>query len=357
MDAHDLMMMMALQVIIIIIVFKCHHFIKDFLGLKKNRATEPSIKMIFLQLEPLDNDDRNLTHEILTSPEAYKLVVKPDSVLLRAPTPAGVFYGVQTLMALCRNDKSTDLEKRMPIVKIVDFPRYKYRGFMIDVARHFQTVDTLKKLITTMSTYKMNRLHIHLSDDEGWRIDVPGLPELTSVGARPTAKFGSNQKFDFLNAYVGAIPTDNSTEDVARQFYTLKEYRSILQHAVLHHVTVIPEVDFPGHSHAALVSMRARKRRLRLEGDPNAEAFDLEDEEDTSDDASVNNFADTVINTCKNSTMDFMRAVVERLIELHEVNVCRSFSTPLPSSTSLSTTSSSSTSLSTSSSSSSTTAS
>ncbi|WP_277744870.1 beta-N-acetylhexosaminidase [Streptomyces sp. LX-29] len=167
-------------------------------------------------------------------PEGYRLETGGGAVTISAPEPAGLFHGVQTLRQLL----PAAVERRtpqpgpwlVPGVTITDSPRYAYRGAMLDVARHFFTVQQVKRYIDQLALYKINKLHLHLSDDQGWRIAVDSWPRLASYG-------GSTQ--------VGGGPGG---------FYTKDDYREIVRYAASRHLTVVPEIDMPGHTNAALAS-------------------------------------------------------------------------------------------------------
>jgi hexosaminidase len=160
--------------------------------------------------------------------EGYELSITPDSIQLRANCAAGLFYGVQTLRQLLPGGHSGSI--RLPAVSIRDLPRFDWRGTMLDVARHFFSVDDVKRYIDLISHYKMNRLHLHLSDDQGWRIEINSWPRLTEIG-------GSTQVGGQKGGY-----------------YTQEQYKEIVAYARSRHVTIVPEIDTPGHTNAALAS-------------------------------------------------------------------------------------------------------
>jgi len=160
--------------------------------------------------------------------EGYELSITPDFIQLRANCAAGLFYGVQTLRQLLPTGHSESI--RLPAASIRDMPRFDWRGAMLDVARHFFSVDDVKRYIDLISHYKMNRLHLHLSDDQGWRIEIHSWPRLTEIG-------GSTQ--------VGGEKGG---------FYTQEQYKEIVAYARSRYVTIVPEIDTPGHTNAALAS-------------------------------------------------------------------------------------------------------
>lgn len=166
--------------------------------------------------------------------EGYKLTVTKNSINLEAAAPAGLFYGVQTLRQLLPNEiESKTIKKiqwRVRTISIKDFPRYKWRGAMLDVARHFFGVKDVKRYIDLLAFYKINKLHLHLSDDQGWRIEIKSWQNLTKIG-------GSTA----VNGDPGG-------------YYTQEDYKEIVDYAEEKFITIIPEIDLPGHTNAALVS-------------------------------------------------------------------------------------------------------
>ncbi len=177
------------------------------------------------------NRSDSLEHD---APEAYQLYVTPDSVILNSNTPEGAFRGVQTLRQIISEVPNDTLAEypvwTIPTGKIVDSPSFEYRGSMLDVARHFFSVEDVKKYIDLLAYYKYNVLHLHLSDDQGWRIEIKSWPKLTEVG-------GSTE--------VGGE---------AGGFYTQEDYKDLVAYAAKHHITIVPEIDMPGHTNAASVS-------------------------------------------------------------------------------------------------------
>jgi hexosaminidase len=182
--------------------------------------------------------------------EGYTLTVAPKSIVVRANQQAGLFYGIQTLLQLFPAAIESRLLTRrdsweVPCVTITDYPRFGWRGLMLDVSRHFFTKQEVKDFIDEMVKYKFNLLHLHLTDDEGWRVEIKGLPRLTQVGAWNAKRVGT----------FGTFP--NPAPDEPRTyggFYTADDIREIVQYAKDRFVNILPEVDIPGHSLAAIVS-------------------------------------------------------------------------------------------------------
>lgn len=173
-------------------------------------------------------------------PEGYRLEVLPDRVDLRGADAAGVFHGIQTLMHLLPAAGTQD--PTLPCLRITDHPRFAWRGMHLDVCRHFFPVEFVKTYIDLLARYKMNRFHWHLTDDQGWRIEIKRYPRLTEVGAwRDGSMVGpySDQRFD--NERYGG-------------FYTQEQIREVVAYAAERHITIVPEIEMPGHAMAALAS-------------------------------------------------------------------------------------------------------
>ena len=166
--------------------------------------------------------------------EGYELTIKSNIINLKANKPAGLFNGIQTIRQLlpARIESSSRQPGPWPIPAgvIVDYPEYAYRGAMLDVARHFFQVNDVNRYIDLISLYKMNVLHLHLSDDQGWRIEIKKWPNLTSVGGSKQVGGGSGG------------------------FYTQEQYSDIVKYAAERYITIIPEIDMPGHINAAMAS-------------------------------------------------------------------------------------------------------
>ena len=182
--------------------------------------------------------------------EGYKLNVNPTQIVITANKPAGIFWGVQSLIQLFPVDiESKELVNKpkwtLPCVDVVDYPKLGWRGLMFDVARHFFTKDEVKQFIDNMVRYKFNLLHFHLTDDEGWRIEIKGLPKLTEVGAWSVQKTGTFGDF--------SPPTADEPRTYGG-FYTQEDIKELVQYAQDRFVNIMPEIDVPGHSLAAIAS-------------------------------------------------------------------------------------------------------
>ncbi|NRF41573.1 beta-N-acetylhexosaminidase [Pedobacter foliorum] len=182
--------------------------------------------------------------------EGYQLSVTPNHITIKANKPAGLFYGVQSLVQLFPKEIESkeaveNIIWKAPCVEIIDYPRVGWRGLMFDVARHFFTKAEVKQYIDAMVRYKYNILHLHLTDDEGWRIEIKGFPKLTEVGAWNVKKVG-----DFGTFFPPAADDPRNYGG----FYTQDDIRELVQYAKERFVNILPEIDVPGHSLAAIAS-------------------------------------------------------------------------------------------------------
>ena len=191
------------------------------LAVKASNATSGNIQMSLSADEELGN-------------EGYELVITEDGIKLSAAAHRGLFYGVQTIRQLLPASIESGSKQTGPWEiasgTIRDYPEYGYRGAMLDVARHFFEVDEVKRYIDYLALYKMNALHLHLSDDQGWRIEIKSWPKLTEVGGSSEVGGGKGG------------------------FFTQDQYTDIVNYAADHYITVVPEIDMPGHTNAALAS-------------------------------------------------------------------------------------------------------
>ncbi|MBX9785396.1 MAG: beta-N-acetylhexosaminidase [Chitinophagaceae bacterium] len=176
----------------------------------------------------------NLVNDSSFKAEGYEIIITDSSVYVNAYQPAGIFYAIQTirqlLPAVNETKQTVNEEWLLAAGTIKDFPQYAIRGSMLDVARHFFDVEDVKRYVDFLSAYKMNTFHLHLSDDQGWRIEIKKWPKLTEIGGSTEVGGGKGG------------------------FYTQEQYKEIVQYAADRFITVIPEIDMPGHTNAALAS-------------------------------------------------------------------------------------------------------
>jgi hexosaminidase len=173
---------------------------------------------------------------VVASMEGYHLSVTPSAITITAKTKAGAFYGMQTLLQLEAQSKN------IPVLEIDDAPAFGYRGLMLDVGRHFMPVSFIKQLIDVMAMQKMNNLHLHLTEDQGWRIEIKKYPKLTSVGS---VRGGT---------LIGKYPGKGNTNAAYGGFYTQAQLKDLVAYAAAKHINIIPEIEMPGHASAAIAA-------------------------------------------------------------------------------------------------------
>ncbi len=200
--------------------------------------------------------------------EGYELDVAPDVVSIKAPTQAGLFYGVQTLFQLFppeifSNAPVKNINWEIPFaVHIEDQPRFPWRGFMLDCARHFFSKDEVKRVLDEMALHKLNTFHWHLTDDHGWRIEIKKYPKLTEIGAwrdksliTPPGDENGKRFADHTHpAWDVAPPTAFGPDGRYGGFYSQNDVREIVAYAASRHITIVPEIEMPGHAIAALAA-------------------------------------------------------------------------------------------------------
>ncbi|MES2268479.1 MAG: family 20 glycosylhydrolase [Bacteroidota bacterium] len=174
--------------------------------------------------------------------EGYRLTITPQQITV-AGKGAGLFYGIQTLMQLMPLERTATA--KLPAVTIEDYPRFGYRGLMLDVCRHFYTVEFVKRYIDLMAAYKLNTFHWHLTDDQGWRIEIKKYPKLTTVGSRRVESVIGNYRDRTPLQYDGVPVTG---------FYTQDQIRDVIKYAADRYITIVPEIEMPGHALAALAA-------------------------------------------------------------------------------------------------------
>ena len=198
---------------------------------KKVQVTDSSISKNNIELQS------NFKNE---NKEAYKLNVNENKIVINGASSAGTFYGVQMLrkVLMISTEKS---QIKLPNVEVIDYPRFGYRGMMLDVARHFAPVDFVKKFIDILALHNINTFHWHLTDDQGWRIEIKKYPKLTEIGSKRAETIVGKSKDEYDGKPHGG-------------FYTQNEIKEIVEYAQKRYINVIPEIDLPGHMMAALAS-------------------------------------------------------------------------------------------------------
>ena len=249
-------------------------------------------------------------------PEAYKLNVFDTGIEIMASTAAGAFYAIQSLKTMLPPDswKSKQQSISVPGVMVDDEPRFAYRSFMLDIARNFQPKHEILKVLELMSLYKLNVFHFHFSDDEGWRVEIPSLPELTDIGSvrGHTNDHKNNIQPSFASGGLsGRLPGSGHL--------SRKDFIEVLKYATARHIQVIPEIESPGHARAAIKSMESRYERLMKAGKPlEASKYRLIDPKDKSEYRSVQGWNDNVMDVSLPSVYNFVEKVSDELILMYK---------------------------------------
>ena len=203
-----------------------------------------------IPVEKHGNIEFKLTDNTAFGAEGYRLQVKHGDIIITAHQPTGIFYGIQTLLQMLppeikNSQKQKGIDWTVPCTDITDKPQFAWRGLMLDVSRHWFTKEEVKKYIDELAEYKMNVFHWHLTDDQGWRLEIKSLPRLTEVGAWRAPRVGQ---------WWQRAPQQPGEETTYGGFYTQEDVKEVLAYAAERYVRVIPEIDVPGHSLAALVA-------------------------------------------------------------------------------------------------------
>ena len=204
------------------------------LAIQKDKASGPQI---MLALDPSLKD---------LGKEGYRLQAVPKGVVIKSSTPAGVYYGIQSLLQMLPpeivSDQKADANWSVPCVTITDEPRFSWRAFMLDEGRHFKGEMEVKKLLDQMAALKMNVFHWHLTDDQGWRIEIKKYPKLTTVGSKRS------------DTQTGGWDSPSRSGEPHEGFYTQEQIKDIVAYAKARHITIVPEIGMPGHACAAIAS-------------------------------------------------------------------------------------------------------
>lgn len=264
---------------------------------------------ITLLVEPLS------VNEI--SQEAYRLTIDAEGVKIVGSDPAGVFYGIQSLLALVPFESYGKPGVALPQLLVEDAPRFRTRGFQLDVSRNFQTKESVLRVLDLMAYYKLNHFLLYTTEDEGWRLEIEGLPELTDIGAQ--RQHTSSANTPVMHPAYGSGPTAYAKGTHGSGYYTKADFVEILKYAEARHIKVIPELNFPGHAMAAIKSMEARYLRLMKEGkEKEANEYRLIDPDDRSVYLSAQSFKNNVVSVARESTYRFYEKVVDEMAKMYQ---------------------------------------
>ena len=222
--------------------------------------------------------------------EGYTMIISPDTIRIEASDEAGVFYAKQTLK---------QWGDTIPCGRVTDYPDLSHRGIMLDVVRNYYPVDSIYRILDMMAYHKLNVLHFHLSDDEAWRLEIPGLPQLTDIGSK--RGYTTDESDCLLPMYCGGWDPEAPT--TANGYITREKYIELLKYAGERHIRVIPEIDMPGHMRAAKKAMG----KLLTDSVFDARVY-----------KSAQNYTDNVIDVTKPYAVEFIDHVVTEIVKMHE---------------------------------------
>lgn len=242
--------------------------------------------------------------------EAYSLRIEKSGITIEASEEAGVFYALQSLRSLIQPAAFKGGTLSLPLLEVKDEPRFAYRGFMLDISRNFKDKSTILKYIDLLSRYKLNTFHFHFIDDEGWRIEIAALPELTAIGASRSPHFAEGKG---IQPSYGSGAMQTSTH-----FLTREDFIEILRYAKQKYVTVVPEIETPGHARASIKAMEARYKKFVAAGNQTeAERYLLHDFEDKSVYSSAQYWNDNVMNVALPSVYSFISVVLDEFKSMY----------------------------------------
>ncbi|MCA1199580.1 carbohydate-binding domain-containing protein [Sphingomonas sp. R647] len=241
------------------------------------------------------------------APEGYRLDARADGIAITAADAAGASHALRSLA-----QQAAFEQRKMRPLTVEDAPLYPHRGLHLDLGRNFHGRDQILKLVEAMAAYKLNKLHLHLAEDEGWRIEIPALPELAQIGS---VRCHDPAEKTCLLPQLGAGPDVKSG---VNGYLTTADYIGIVSAAAARGIEVIPSIDMPGHSRAAIVAMERRHDRLAAAGKrAEADAYRLIDPADTTKYRSIQHYTDNTLNVCIPATYRFVDTVVDALAAMH----------------------------------------
>ncbi|SDD05843.1 hexosaminidase [Algoriphagus faecimaris] len=295
------------------------------IGVLGDKAFEKAAKMVTkqIQLGYKPENDRSIKplqiriakKEGIPS-EGYHLEIRDRRVLILASDERGAFYGVQSFLALLPPGfwEQPSNEILLPQIEIDDAPDFGYRGLFLDVARNFIPKESIFKILDLMSFYKLNTFHFNLANDEGWRIEIKGLSELTDFGSK--RGFSIDESTMLWPFYGSGAATNNG---LGSGFYSVADFQEILRYADERMIEVIPEIGVPAHSRAAIRAMEKRYQHWIGKGnEEEANRYRLADPQDSSTYLSAQNFRDNTIAVCRESVYDFYEKVVSEIKSIYD---------------------------------------
>ena len=275
-----------------------------------------TVKSLFVENFDIDlNNSKNYDISVQyienLQEESYRLSIDENKILIEASDRAGALYGLQSLKQLFL---ASSLENNMlKHMHIIDSPRFSYRGMLLDISRNFYGPDKIKQILDYLSFFKINHLDFRLTDDEGWRLEIPGLEELTEVGSK---RAYTKDEFESLIPMYGSGPDTNST---GSGYLSKIDFIDILQYADHRNIKIIPQISYPSHMRSAIISMDARYQKyMELGNQEEAEKYLLSDPDDESEYYSAQGFDDNIACICRESAFTFYEKVIDEIYIMYQ---------------------------------------
>ena len=286
-------------------------FVDESLNLDIN-----TVKSLFTEnfnVDIKDSTDHDISVQYIDNllEESYKLSIDENKISIEASDRAGALYGLQSLKQLFL---ASSLENKMlKHMNISDSPRFSYRGMLLDISRNFYGPDKIKQILDYLSFFKINHLDFRLTDDEGWRLEIPGLEELTEVGSK---RAYTKDEFESLIPMYGSGPDINST---GSGYLSRVDFIEILQYADHRNIKVIPQISYPSHMRSAIISMDVRYQKyMELGNQQEAEKYLLSDPDDESEYYSAQGFDDNIACICRESAFTFYEKVIDEIYLMYQ---------------------------------------
>ena len=280
--------------------------------------SEQLINSVFDGIVNIDFDNTNEVISRITvnldesiNAESYQLSVSDDGISIKSADSAGALYALQSLKQLFLISILEDTP--LKFIEVNDSPKFSYRGMLLDISRNFYGPEKIKQIIDYLSFFKINYLDFRLTDDEGWRLEIPGLEELVEVGSK---RAYTKDEFENLIPMYGSGPDTNST---GSGYLSRSDYVDILKYASERNISVIPQISVPSHMRSAIVSMNARYQKyMEMGNQEEAEKYLLIDPDDKSEYYSAQGFTDNIMNVCRESSFTFYEKVIDEIFLMYK---------------------------------------
>ena len=280
--------------------------------------SEQLINSVFGGIVSINFDDTNEVISRITidldesiNAESYQLSVSDEGIFISSADSAGALYALQSLKQLFLISILEDTP--LKFIEVNDSPKFSYRGMLLDISRNFYGPEKIKQIIDYLSFFKINYLDFRLTDDEGWRLEIPGLEELVEVGSK---RAYTKDEFENLIPMYGSGPDTNST---GSGYLSRSDYVDILKYASERNISVIPQISVPSHMRSAIVSMNARYQKyMEMGNQEEAEKYLLIDPDDKSEYYSAQGFTDNIMNVCRESSFTFYEKVIDEIFLMYK---------------------------------------